>query len=333
MTGPGRPGPAARIISIKPSPVLSLALLSTIALLSGCTARPAELAVPGDPIAFDRYTRQWEASYHARSMDSEAEIARMNVKGCAHCHSATGFHHKILSGNESAAPYENVTGRDCTTCHLPWNHPGDPGGVRIDDITQACTTSCHDEVVASTATALSWCSQGDLVAGTGGAEFEGIAYGNGVHSDLPKNCVSCHMAAADSERSSVSGGHTFRVISKDTGPRVLNPAPCLGCHGSITLSFVESFKREIADMLEELARHLPQKPVAGDGSGTTEPCFPADPDLDEVQSMASFNYWMVAKDGTAGVHNPVYARQLLDSSIEALQEARRVPHSIPIENR
>ncbi|NIM14595.1 MAG: hypothetical protein GTO45_21480 [Candidatus Aminicenantes bacterium] len=35
--------------------------------------------------------------------------------------------------------------------------------------------------------------------------------------------------------------------------------------------------------------------------------------------MASYNYYTILRDGTYGVHNPVYIRQLLEHSIEALR--------------
>jgi len=70
---------------------------------------------------------------------------------------------------------------------------------------------------------------------------------------------------------------------------------------------------------EALALLLPQRPDPED-PGRTVPRFPADPSLSEGQASASYNYWLVEKDGSLGVHNPAYSRTLLLGSIEAMKE-------------
>ena len=73
-------------------------------------------------------------------------------------------------------------------------------------------------------------------------------------------------------------------------------------------------------MLETLAALLPQRRNP-DQPRLREPRYPADPSLTEVQARASWNYWLIFKDGSLGVHNPRYTRALLRNSIAELQAA------------
>jgi hypothetical protein len=75
----------------------------------------------------------------------------------------------------------------------------------------------------------------------------------------------------------------------------------------------------VRQLLVKLVALLPQKPTPED-SASLEPRYPSDPSLDEIQKRASFNYWLVQKDGSFGVHNPVYTWDLLLRSTRELEE-------------
>lgn len=263
--------------------------------------------------------RQWANSPHSRSMDTPDERERMNRTGCAHCHTAEGYQEVILAGAESTAPYEIPTGLTCEACHEASRVAGEPGPLRVGAVRDACR-GCHDELVANRPDYLSWCSQWGIFEGTGGMEIPGVEYAISRHSDLEKGCVSCHMAsAAGGADSNRVGGHTFRVKTKRETPVAFNPGGCVSCHGSMTLDRVEASQEEVRFLLSALAALLPQKPVPDD-SASTEPRYPSDPSLDEVKARASHNYWLVQKDGSFGVHNPMYTRVLLSRSISELRE-------------
>ena len=85
------------------------------------------------------------------------------------------------------------------------------------------------------------------------------------------------------------------------------------------MKFVEASQDSVKKMLGELAELLPKNNLKNEKMSKQEPKFPEDPSLNEVQAKAAFNYWMIVKDGTFGVHNPLYTKQLLQDSIEALQ--------------
>ena len=294
---------------------LCLFLITSLTFLA-CTSQKKllpELGAHPSPVIH----KQWSVSYHARSVRSSENWSRKIQKGCAHCHTADGYQLEFLQRKESAAPYEETVGLTCEACH---SDGGRRGKLRVQDKNLACG-GCHDELVSNTSNYLSWCSQGALVSGTGGAEFEGQSAVNGAHSRLKKNCITCHMASPpEGPDGEWVGGHSFRVISKGVSPRVFNSGPCDRCHLGLTLEAVEQFQSKIQSLLDNLESRLPFRTIQTGDSSHAEPRYPADPALSSVQSMAAYNFYMIQKDGTLGVHNPKYIRLLLEDSIRALDK-------------
>jgi hypothetical protein len=254
---------------------------------------------------------QWAVSPHAGSMSDAEEQVRMNMPECAHCHTAQGYWEVILAGKPSSAPYDGATGLTCDACHSD-----QAGRLRVDAVDQACI-GCHDILVVNQPDELSWCSQVDVVLGSGGREPAGLELPDSTHAGIIKRCAACHMAPAETSDALKVGGHTFRVMTKGDTPRILNPTACLTCHETMSMEQVASSQAEVVEMLDRLAGLLPQKPHSQDDS-RHEPRYPADPTLSKTEAMASFNYYLIHKDGTLGVHNPIYTRRLLDASIAAL---------------
>lgn len=263
---------------------------------------------------------QWQNSPHAGSMDTPEEVGRMNQPGCARCHTAQGYHREILAGQPSIAPYPDPIGLTCVTCHLEGSGSGGVGPLRTGEAREACR-GCHDEVVVNRADELSWCSQWGIFDGTGGREAPGREYPTSAHTKMESGCASCHMAGAGEGLDPLSvGGHTFRVKTKGEAPAVLNAWPCQPCHAGMTLDRLEDSQAQIQDLLDSLGAALPQKPHPTDPN-STEPRYPSDPSLTAVQARASYNYWLVQKDGSLGVHNPRYTRALLEASMEELRSS------------
>ncbi len=262
---------------------------------------------------------QWKASAHALSGDTSEEMISMNRTECAHCHTAQGYWEVILEGKPSSAPYEGVTGLTCIACHMEGTVKGAVGQLRATRVQDACT-GCHTILVESSATNLEWCPQ---VAMLNGHETETLD-AEGPHSHLEKHCVSCHMAPASEDLdNTVAGGHTFRVMTKGSQPPVLNATGCVACHKEATVEWVEAYQTTIRMKLHALAELLPCQDKPETGTQPAEPRFPEDPALTRPQSNASFNYWMVVKDGTLGVHNPVYTKKLLDDALALMQNENR----------
>lgn len=260
---------------------------------------------------------QWQNSPHAGSMDTPEEATRMNQAGCARCHTAQGYHREILEGRSSAAPYPDPVGLTCITCHLEGSEAGRVGPLRAGEPREACR-GCHDEVVVNRPDELSWCSQWGIFDGTGGREVPGRDYPGSAHTDLESGCVSCHMAAAGEGLDPLAvGGHTFRVKTKGEAPAVLNARTCRPCHAGMSIERLGDSQARVRELLDSLGALLPQKPSPTEPDAT-EPRYPSDPSLTAAQARASYNYWLVQKDGSLGVHNPRYTRALLEASIEEL---------------
>jgi hypothetical protein len=87
---------------------------------------------------------------------------------------------------------------------------------------------------------------------------------------------------------------------------------------------VRNYQNKTKKLLETLANLLPLRPAEG-STPSNKPRSPKNPLLNELQSRASYNYYTIYKDGTFGIHNPVYSKKLLEISIEALknQQAKK----------
>ena len=295
--------------------ILPIIILVALGLASGF-ATPQDLKPNMQLIR-----EQWARSLHAMSLNTEENRKLQNVPGCAHCHTAQGYIEVLLEGKESSAPYENPAGLTCITCHKKQKVAAGDGTLRTEKPELACT-GCHDILVQNDPHGFSSCLQGTMLAGKGGRHFNKTEYKTGAHGGIPEGCVGCHMALTPEGRFMyIIGGHSFRVISKGKGGRHLNPAACLGCHKDITLADVEKSQEFIRDQMARLEGLLPK--YTENPSGKEAPRFPMDPALNETQGKASYNYYFILKDGTWGVHNPVYIRRLLEDSILALEAEKR----------
>lgn len=268
---------------------------------------------PGD---IDAIEAQWKKSPHAGSMDTPEETKRMNKKGCAHCHTAQGYWREVLEGKPSAAPYPDVKGLTCTACH------DKKYKLRAGKTENACT-GCHDVMVQNDTVDFSSCPQGSFVQGRGGVAINNEAFTEtGPHADIPGGCAGCHLAKAPKEISLRVGGHTFRVMTKNEKDPVMNTTACVNCHET-NINMVRNRQAHVKKLLKKLGNLLPQRDAKKEKIQPLEtPKFPKDPSLTKTQAKASFNYYQVLKDGTWGVHNPVYTKKLLNASIAALTKEK-----------
>ena len=293
-----------------------LAVLLIVFIFLAYSSGSAEQAAGGEKMILE----QWKASPHAGSMDTPKEKESMNKKGCAKCHIAQGYHEVILAGRESSAPYKDPAGLTCIACHHPFDDESKPGKLRAGSAGNSCL-GCHNIVVTNSERGFSACPQGSVQQGLGGAEFAGREYPSGAHAGLEKGCVSCHMAPPpDGPGRDIVGGHTFLAVAgEEEEDAILNENACDMCHGAISMEAVRRSQEKFKALLEELAVLLPKKPAASDEETDPVPRFQKDPSLSEVEAMAAFNYYLIEKDGTYGIHNPAYTRTLLEESIARLE--------------
>ena len=287
----------------------------------------------------DRHPKgySWDNSAHANSVGEAAEPYHMNSSSCSRCHTAQGFVNETIKGQTSGAPYADVQPITCQACHDPHNAKN-PMQLRRASIADACT-GCHITRLSSRS-GLHHSHQGPMLLGVdatpysgqsgsvgewSGWELPGYTYQNSAHSDIVDRCVDCHMAQTptfdptfvkpDTLLNKV-GGHTFNVVYDNGTPDneaddILNPVGCRDCHGEVSLAFVRLSQDNIKGLLDSLKALLP-KDTAG---------VPLVPQKISTQpgKAASYNYYFVLYDLSFGVHNHIYAKQLLESSIDQMK--------------
>lgn len=189
--------------------------------------------------------------------------------------------------------------------------------------------------------------QAEMVYGHGAIEA-GETYGSSFHGDpglklrnftgdpddplYAEACVTCHMAPTPS-----SGPHEDRVgahaMRLTDGAFELVAGNCDRCHPGLTTfdrnmgrdydgnGSADGVQTEVSGLIENLWAALD---AADTGNGLSRPGGPGAPvevatDLSLTTALlreAAFNYNFVVKDGSLGVHNTVYAAQLLQRTYE-----------------
>lgn len=188
-----------------------------------------------------------------------------------------------------------------------------------------------------------------------GWELPGYTYQNSSHSNMPDRCVTCHMAKSPSYIANAAAGfakgdslmtklgmHTFKVATTlSNGTTYINPTGCMECHGTATIEFVEKTQAKTNAMLAALYAVLPKRdtivntssgsfnlsgaPITFNdtttwmGSAANIPKTAVKRALTTVERAAAYNFWFVKNDLSFGVHNFMYAKGLLETSIEQLK--------------
>ena len=142
-----------------------------------------------------------------------------------------------------------------------------------------------------------------MLLGEGGAG--GVTGSPSTHyQQVDGACVGCHMGEGEYS-------HTFEP---DT-------ARCEGCHSGIESFDHNGVQTEITAMLEEVKALLIS-------SGIMSADYEEDGEIEQNRSIAGeypeevaaamWNYMFVVEDQSHGVHNPAYARALLESAKASL---------------
>ncbi len=291
----------------------------------------------------DRHPKgySWTGSRHAVSMANGIQVEYTNRPGCTRCHVGQGFIDYKAGNPEPVAPsgskiYANAEGITCTACHDPHSN-ANPYQLRTKSVADACM-DCHTTRLSSYS-GLHHAHQGPMLVGAGGTpfgptllkgevgnwsgwEYPGYRYENSTHSDIQNRCAECHMAQTPTYDPTYAkpdtllnkvGGHTFAVVYENGTSELLNDVGCRECHGVTSLEYVRLSQDKIKDLLDELKALMPKRT---DGS----PKYPQDATLTSMtHKAASYNYYFVLNDGSYGVHNHLYAKGLLETSIEQMK--------------
>jgi hypothetical protein len=292
---------------------------------------------------------EWGHSAHAVTTNDPAGNA-----SCVGCHTNNGFIDRINGVGPADLSYNPIS---CQTCHEPHGEtiPSTNAHlVRILAVTLADGTrvtsagagtlcmNCHQSrqnasVYAAKTTGSAHFGphegpQADMLMGTNGFTY-GKNIPSSAHGDVVADtCITCHTqapAATDLALGQV-GGHTFKMsfAGSATIPAEQLVGACQTCHGSDVTTFnfplmdydgdgvIDGAQTEVQHLLDQLALMLP--PV-----GQAKSSLTIDSSWTQPQLEAAYNYLLVQKDGSLGVHNMAYSVGLLKASIADLNERNK----------
>jgi formate-dependent nitrite reductase cytochrome c552 subunit len=132
-----------------------------------------------------------------------------------------------------------------------------------------------------------------MLLGLGGAGVDGSA---AAHSSMVEDtCVTCHMGE--------NYDHSMEP----------NKAACTGCHADLEDLDYNDVQTEIKALGEKILALLEAKGMWHDGEAVEEVSYP------EAEAQALWNYiYVIVEDGSFGVHNPKFAKAMLEAALDAL---------------
>ncbi|HUI31216.1 MAG TPA: FlgD immunoglobulin-like domain containing protein [Candidatus Acidoferrales bacterium] len=315
--------------------------------------------------------RMWVSSPHDSGMSAiQAEEATVNSGSatCAKCHNGSGFF-DFASNNDLQSSYDPMP-LTCAGCHNPHDasNPYQLRKVTADSLKNGfgiteggagvLCMNCHrSRASANIAVSSGWVAffgphegpQTDIFFGENGYQFgDSSITGLNTHTQLTDACVTCHMASdtLDPKATNLLGGHTWKMSGPDSvGNQVDNTTACQSCHGPIT-DFdqipapydyagiadggpIPGVQTEVQALLNKLASLLPDSVISNPNSATVGK------GLTRRQLGALYDYLLVSKDGSLGIHNAKYTFALLTGAIGTLtgvkQINEQVPHSYVLE--
>jgi len=261
---------------------------------------------------------------------------RGSSERCAGCHGSEGPMARIRAGgsphDESIVGVVNVSPYNCRTCHQihttytedDFNLEGDQAPVTLemtggtfDGGPGNLCVNCHqfrNELpvavdgmieIATTRFGPHYGAESQMLLGEGGLGVTGSVSPH--YEEVEGTCAGCHMGE---ERN-----HTFvPAVSR-----------CVTCHEGIDSFDLEGVQTEVEALMDELHELLIGTGIidvtildseTGEiGHRTVEGVYP------EAVASAMWNYMFIYSEQSHGVHNPLFAKTLLTSSIEALTAA------------
>lgn len=286
--------------------------------------------------------QQYAASVHGTGMNFER-----NTGDCAVCHTSQGFIGYLNGTYDPSAPgamISNPTRQNCYTCHsihktyttadlaltvsageISLNNTSLTHDFGKGNVCASChqgrpvspfPTNSDDLIAVGQRYGVHHGPQANFIAGVGMGLFEvGSDLVNSRHATgIEDACVTCHMAEAFGAQ---AGGHTWNMTYVSHGSTEVNSAGCYAaeCHpdGQNMDTAVEELQTEVKLLLTELKTKLDAAGITASGSDSNKSGnFPA------KVAGAYLDYMAVVEDGSYGVHNPMYTKQLLENLIEDL---------------
>ncbi|NLT93980.1 MAG: ammonia-forming cytochrome c nitrite reductase subunit c552 [Clostridia bacterium] len=278
-------------------------------------------------------SEEWKSSGHQYAVTATAGRGI----SCGKCHDGVGFAEQLEYADIDFQP-DHQTGIDCQACHTGFGKERiDTGTAKLPFMdetfnggTGAVCASCHNSnsnpdvlFAQSEAGELSRYSyphygmNAALLTGQGGMEIPGANYLVSIaHSTIEDSCVFCHMPETEKGYKS----HTFKADLK------YFDQTCGSCHVDQTIKTfnIGGLQDEIKEQLAKLEQAILDatgavRIEAASGSFTY---YDAEgnqiTDIPHEAYVATYNWRLVAKDGSYGVHNPLYAKSLIRESYKYL---------------
>ncbi len=276
---------------------------------------------------------QWAGSAKATGGNFER-----NGTDCAFCHTNEGFLAGSISADtkEVAMAPENPSPIQCRTCHkIHTTYTSADWALRTTSSVTLLSTgdtydkgksnlcvSCHQPreattppqvgdgavEIASTRYGPHHGPQSSMLLGTGGY---GDYKGSKVHYDYTTDgCVECHMATPYGAQ---AGGHTFGVGYEYHEALRPNLAACDSCHSDIEDFDRNGAQTEVQALFDEAEALLVAKGLMKEGGSVVAQT------VSSAEAGAIYNWKMVQEDRSIGIHNPAYAKFLLQTAIDILK--------------
>lgn len=279
----------------------------------------------------DLLTHQWSESAHA-----QANPHTIGNDGCISCHDGFAFANKIASANELPIS----TGQDCLSCHAGYGRELKEVGVlniptkdNFNAGTGAVCSSCHNadnvpDINNPRRAYPHYGSQADVVSGFGGIRAnDDVQFNNTYgHISLDNSCVDCHMPT--NKQGFIS--HTFKMEPE------FAELVCASCHqGTTNFNLkakadydgngkIEGMQDEVLGLMNILEKEIIDRLEGGSFATSKGAIVYFDSEgkaISEVSNdiyLASYNYVLIDHDGSKGIHNPLFAVQILQHSYKYL---------------
>lgn len=335
---------------------ISVILLGFMIFLSGCAANYERgLFLTENPLLNEKWaqenvnsskststdiiTEQWANSLHSR-----ANSHTIGRDECITCHDGYAFANQITE----AAQLPASTGQDCFACHAGHGRELKEAGMLNIPIKEnyeaglgAVCSSCHHgnnvpDITNARRAYPHYGPQADVISGFGGIRTSSDLqfYNTYGHISMENSCVDCHMPVNKSG---------FRPHSFTMQPEYAELV-CASCHQDAT-DFnleakadydgdgkVEGIQDEVSGLLDILEKAIIEELDGGSFEPSKGVINYYDKNGNPISSvpdklyLASYNYLLIQNDGSKGVHNPLFAVQLLQYSYKELT-GREVPNA------
>jgi hypothetical protein len=280
---------------------------------------------------------EYEHSTHALGVTFERKTAP-----CNGCHTHEGFLDRVATGALPTQTISNSSRIRCWTCHAPHSTGNfsvrtqapvvllDGSGTFESGRANLCA-NCHQARAASPAipagsdsvrvTSTRWgphdASQANVLAGLGG--FAGTTpltssrHTELLTTELDNACTVCHMTTLPT--GGLAGGHSMLMEYDDHGTIVEHKVGCYSaaCHTTATLTSFDykGVQTEITALTATAKARLVGAGLLSDADAIVANQYYTRPEL-----QALWNYFLVLRDKSTGVHNTAYTRGLLNAVLE-----------------